>query len=261
MGLSAGLSTTVPDPVGDDGLSPSIPDYNPVIEGWIDRIGEVLDARWTFPWPVLHISLSDELDEGASYEVEIGIDILSETSLDKFVIYHPSVESIESAELEGAVDDAYDSYTGGPVPHIELIKWNIVGLLIIAEYLTAAPVVLPPLIYQAALILLAAASLLFLVYIYSIYEAVSQGYMDSGAAMTTLFEMMIFTFGIGAISSYSQRSSFLKAFWHKRGLLNYGTWVKWGARFHLWNVVIKVVMFVTCLVMFLFYTGMWLELY
>ena len=56
MGLSAGLSTTVPDPVGDDGtgFGPITEDDTNTAESAMENGLSKLHMYWTGPWPLLH---------------------------------------------------------------------------------------------------------------------------------------------------------------------------------------------------------------
>lgn len=85
--------------------------------------------------------------------------------------------------------------------------------------------------------------------------------MSSGAVLPYLFEMMIFTMGVGALSTYGQYSEFMGEFWKMRGLLNYGNQIKVGRMTHILNLTIKIIFGVASLIMFLYFLKMWMDGY
>ena len=80
MGLSAGLSTTVPDPVGNDGTETMYDsdEYVPSVNSYIENALTFLVPYWTLEnfWPWLHIETEEPPEADFDSNIHISVDIL-----------------------------------------------------------------------------------------------------------------------------------------------------------------------------------------
>ena len=102
MGLSAGLSTTVPDPVGCDG-TPEGNEPSPEAESFIELLINMATANttswWTWPWPQLHSRTIGTLQSGATYAYQMRVDLCSNAALEDFAVESPVDDSLTDDQI------------------------------------------------------------------------------------------------------------------------------------------------------------------
>jgi hypothetical protein len=170
-----------PDPVGADGTSTPIPNVYPAVDSRIQDAAATTSIWWTGWWPVLHIRSANTLVSGASYVIQIAVDILGGMSIESVEMNHPTANQLNSLGLDVAAQDAYDGLSvAGSFSELWILNGLIKTLLFTLDTLSAASTLLPPPIYYVLLGILAAFSVLLMVYLYTIYIAVEEGIMDLG---------------------------------------------------------------------------------
>jgi hypothetical protein len=244
-----------------DGTTFPVPASNSVVDGWIQTTGDSTTVWWTGWWPTLHIRFAATVCADTQVVLQLAVDLLCSMTVENLVLNEPVSNTVNSLGLRTATEDAYESYQRFPFQVLDVLKWTVEGLLIAVDILSAPGALLPPPVYQALIGLLISASVLLIIWLYSIYAMVQSNPEQIGTAISNLFEMMVFTLGTTVLTAWSARVEWLANFWYMRGLLNVGESVSWGSVFHFVNVAIKAGFFILYLIMLVSFWKMWLAGY
>jgi hypothetical protein len=214
---------------------------------------------WTVPWPVLHIPVS--IAVGFSFCVFIiAIDILLNPIIEQFNMYFDGEQNasdtlIESTTL-GLLDELYLAAGGqlGILSHslkIALVALDMISLIIVPAYIATLA-----LLYSAWFTL-------FLVWVGCVIASVDLGLISPGAAA---FGFMLWMFTLLTFARCSVISECKSAyFWYKgyQTLKNpfVKDWFKCTFLYVIAVIIAKVVAFILCLVLWLYYMGLHALLY
>ena len=107
MGLSAGLSTTVPDPVGDDGTGEGAltdTDFEEV-DNITNNAKQYITSQWTLivMWPVL-LTVALYIIDTLTYLIKYTTDLCSHTSLINSEFDDPTKQGITEADIDLIID-------------------------------------------------------------------------------------------------------------------------------------------------------------
>ena len=94
MGLSAGLSTTVPDPVGNDGTSEGMSEGSCVAQ-IVPTLEDILSSVvrwWTCPWPELHTKFEQSSADGPSIFYQEKCDLIGRTKVEEASLHVSTID-------------------------------------------------------------------------------------------------------------------------------------------------------------------------
>ena len=216
---------------------------------------------WTGPWPLLHIPV--QIMEGSAFIVfTISIDLLANVAVESVDVGLSIEDGVSDTVIAALVDGIMaelSSAWGGQIGTFALaLRLSLIGLDIACTY---SPPVAPAFLALAASY--AAWLLLFAGWVYIVMAAVDDGYMTPGAAAASFFVFgtsLLRFMGMGLVSQCRTA----REFWRAYQVASSKMWRKTvGAQFLLTvtTIIVKVAVFVTCMILFLYYFQLHVMLY
>ena len=197
MGLSAGLSTTVPDPVGNDGTTEGLIDAvdeetRNDIDNTTSAIADLIDSWWDLInfWPIFFISMVEETME-ATYDVLVKTDLIGNTEIVKMDIVCLAAEGYSEEELGEITTNSIDVWIDAA--WVLLGATLLIGLEVGLKTLKANQFNLPVLV--GALILWGIGFVAYLCIVDILYDKNLDNAFQCFLAIMGLLILVIFEFG------------------------------------------------------------------
>lgn len=252
IGLYAGLSTTVPDPVGADGTPEgTIPDDNDYVNNIIQSVFDNIIPMWKLVnfWPRLFIDVDGSTTDGADYSVSVSTDILNDFQIHSLSISIEAEESRTPQQIEEDAQALSDIYLEYIVKYaiIAILGFTLGSLWRIID--TASSSIINLSTFLAVVGLMTCWIIAFAGFLYILEWLISPdgGQRDPWAAATAILGLMCGLFCGIFLDAYCAVWPLLKHFteWVPYDGI---TKVKmWEMRWSIISFVLKIVIFIVCI--------------
>lgn len=248
---------------GFDGTSYSITPCSAAvsfIEFLADMATKNTHSWWTGWWPVLHTVTSGLLDSGATYILQMGVDLLGTVTLEFLNLNTPADDNLSDYDLQMMAAQSHENFWW------DVFMASPAGTLLgiaatcnmAIDVLVATLTKCPTLAQLAVLIALEVSFVLLMIYaLQVIFDGIFTGEHTAADALNMLF-WAIAIMGMDAYLSYLNVGTLWAKYWQMRGT----TWAKLRVPIYLGLVVfsafMKILLFGMMLGTFLKCTELWI---